>query len=119
MRARIRRLYICIAASVCVCFSMKAADTQAPQSWQQIVAERLSLHGPRNRIVIAMRLTRRSRAHGSRRLFPVFAEGQFSRFAIGKMLRLVFCKASICGLVSGAALCLEDPNGQRGWRTGQ
>ena len=32
---------------------MKAADTQAPQSWQQIVAERLPLYGHRNWIVIA------------------------------------------------------------------
>jgi L-fucose mutarotase/ribose pyranase (RbsD/FucU family) len=53
MRARVQRLYICIAVSVCVCFSMKAADTQAPQSWQQIVAERLPLYGHRNWIVIA------------------------------------------------------------------
>jgi L-fucose mutarotase/ribose pyranase (RbsD/FucU family) len=32
---------------------MKAADTQVPQSWQQIVAERLPLYGHRNWIVIA------------------------------------------------------------------
>jgi L-fucose mutarotase/ribose pyranase (RbsD/FucU family) len=53
MRTRTRKLYICIAVSVFVCFSMKAADTQVPQSWQQIVAERLPLYGHRNWIVIA------------------------------------------------------------------
>ena len=47
MRSKIVYLLFCLLPV------MKAADANAPQNWQQIVAERLPLYGHRNWIVIA------------------------------------------------------------------